>query len=90
MTFVIAYPTNAELLQKTYDDFFQHVICDKIGAAAMVEGPNFYFGRDREGDTDALRKLCSKNEIQLEIVKPLTKGEAYISSSRIPGIGEKR
>lgn len=80
---VVAYPTNRELLNLNYRDFFQQIIVEKIGARAMVEGPNFYFGRDREGNVDTLDQLCTENDIRLQIVKPMLESKEYISSSRI-------
>ncbi|PQO26931.1 bifunctional riboflavin kinase/FAD synthetase [Blastopirellula marina] len=82
---VIAYPTTPELLQLTPDEFFQQIIVQKMAAKAMVEGPNFNFGKDRAGDVQTLAALCQKNGIVLDIVEPLTRpGETeYVSSSRI-------
>lgn len=80
---VVAYSTNLELLKLGYRDFFQQIVVEQIGAKAMVEGPNFYFGRDREGNTQRLAELCQKNQIQLEIVQPILDGSQLISSSRI-------
>ncbi|QDU74784.1 Riboflavin kinase [Bremerella volcania] len=82
---VIAYPTTPELLQLTPDEFFQQIIVQKMAAKAMVEGPNFNFGKDRAGDVKTLEALCLKNGILLDIVEPLTRpGETeYVSSSRI-------
>ncbi|WDI42814.1 bifunctional riboflavin kinase/FAD synthetase [Bremerella sp. P1] len=82
---VIAYPTTPELLQLTPDEFFQQIIVQKMAAKAMVEGPNFNFGKDRAGDVKTLEALCQTNGIMLDIVEPLTRpGETeYVSSSRI-------
>jgi len=82
---VIAYPTTPELLQLTPDEFFQQIIVQKMAAKAMVEGPNFNFGKDRAGDVHTLASLCEKNGMKLDIVEPLTRpGETeYVSSSRI-------
>ena len=80
---VVAYPTNRELLQLTYQQFFQQIVVDKLGAKAMVEGPNFFFGHKREGTVERLGELCQANEIQLEIVKPRIETDLLISSSRI-------
>lgn len=80
---VLAYPTNRELLGLSYLEFFQQIVVDALDAKAMVEGPNFYFGRNREGDTDKLKQLCHQNEIALEIVTPKKVDHDFISSSRI-------
>jgi len=80
---VIAYPTNAELLNLDYRDFFQEIVVQAIGAKAMVEGPNFFFGRQRLGNPEKLGELCARHQIQLEIVEPLMVDQQFISSSRI-------
>lgn len=80
---VVAYPTNQEMLQLSYTDFFDRIIVERIGAKAMVEGPNFYFGRDREGNVERLRQLCRDRDINLKIVDPILESDSYISSSRI-------
>ena len=80
---VVAYPTDRKLLQLTYHEFFQQIVVEQMGAQAMVEGPNFYFGRDREGTVDRLRELCCDFGIELKIVEPRLETDALISSSRI-------
>lgn len=80
---VVAYPTNREMLQLSYREFFQQIIVDELGAKAIVEGPNFFFGRDREGTVDKLNLLCQEHEIQLKIVEPRLATDSFISSSRI-------
>lgn len=82
---MIAYPTDMALLELSPEDFFQRIVIDKLQAKAMVEGPNFYFGRDRRGDTQLLGQLCDQHSLALEIVQPrqLPGDEAIISSSRV-------
>ncbi|MFK7768319.1 MAG: bifunctional riboflavin kinase/FAD synthetase [Mariniblastus sp.] len=80
---VVAYPTDKALLGLTYQEFFQQIIVDQLGAKAMVEGPNFFFGRGREGTTEKLAELCVSNSMQLKIVEPMLESDEYISSSRI-------
>ncbi len=80
---MIAYPTDQALLELEYAEFFQKIVIDKVAATAMVEGPNFYFGKGRAGDTEKLRQLCEQNTIELDIVQPEESGSQLISSSRI-------
>lgn len=80
---LIAYPTNMEMLQKTPVEFFESVIVEKISAKAIVEGPNFFFGKGRAGTTETLLELSSQHGIDAEIVNPKIDGESLISSSRI-------
>ena len=80
---VVAYPTDHELLQMTPEEFFNHMVKETFSAKGLVEGPNFYFGRDRAGDVARLRELCDSNQCELEIVQPTLESDSYISSSRI-------
>jgi len=80
---VVAYPTDKELLQLSAREFFRQIVVDKIGAAAMVEGPNFYFGKGREGNTEVLKTLCDEHGIPLKIMDAKIEGPDLISSSRI-------
>lgn len=82
---VVAYPTDLTLLQLEYEDFFQQVVLEQIGARAMVEGPNFFFGHERRGDVRRLGELCAAHEMELEVVQPKLEEACaeMISSSRI-------
>ncbi len=83
---VIAYPTDMELLSLTHQEFFNQIVVDQIGVKAMVEGPNFFFGKDRGGNVATLADHCSENNIQLEIMSPVVdnpEDTELISSSRI-------
>ena len=50
---------------------------------AIVEGPNFFFGRNRSGTIDYLAELCRRTGVQLEVVEPLWVDGHCVSSSRI-------
>jgi riboflavin kinase / FMN adenylyltransferase len=80
---LIAYPTSRELLQLEYQQFFDDIVIKTLGARAMVEGPNFYFGRNRNGDVKKLATLCAAHNMKLEIVEPEINDESFVSSSRI-------
>jgi riboflavin kinase/FMN adenylyltransferase len=83
VTAVIAYPTDEALLVLSPEEFFARIVRDQLGARAMVEGPNFYFGRGRAGNIDVLGQLCQQSGVSLEIVPPLVVGGQYVSSSRV-------
>jgi riboflavin kinase/FMN adenylyltransferase len=80
---VVAYPTNRQLLTLSPEEFFDLIIRQRLQAKALVEGPNFFFGRNRAGDVDLLNQLCQRHLVQLEIVEPLLADGSYVSSSRI-------
>ncbi len=83
VTAVIAYPTDEALLALSPPEFYQRIVREQLGARAVVEGPNFFFGRGRAGNIEVLGQLCSSAGIALEIVQPLVLGGEYVSSSRV-------
>ena len=80
---MIAYPTDEALLNLTAADFFARIVLGALESRAMVEGPNFYFGRGRSGTIDVLRQLAAAAEITLDIVDPLVVDGEVVSSSRV-------
>jgi riboflavin kinase/FMN adenylyltransferase len=80
---LIAYPPTEAFLKLDPGQFFDQVLRTRLGARAVVEGPNFYFGRDRRGDIEVLGRLCRQAEISLEVVPPVELEGEYVSSSRI-------
>jgi riboflavin kinase/FMN adenylyltransferase len=85
---LVVFQTTKEFLKLTAAEFFQSLVIGRLGAAAMVEGPNFFFGRDRGGDIDVLKELCRANQVDLRIVEPTSIGDQMISSTRIRGLLE--
>ena len=80
---VVAYPTDEALLQLSAANFFQKIVQDALAAKAVVEGPNFYFGHNREGTIGRLAELCGAAGMTLDIVPPVEIGGAIVSSSRV-------
>lgn len=80
---VIAYPTDAELLAMSPDTFFNSIIRSELKSCGMVEGPNFYFGKDRAGDIDLLQRLCQQAGLTLDVVSAEQIDNRVISSSEI-------
>jgi riboflavin kinase/FMN adenylyltransferase len=82
VTAVIAYPTDEALLALSPEQFFHRIVQEKLGARAMVEGPNFFFGHNRAGNIETLTQLCQQAKVSLEIVPPTLAGGEIVSSSR--------
>lgn len=80
---VIAYPTDWALLKRTPEEFFQTIVQQELDAKGLVEGPNFFFGRDRAGDIATLQRLCEAAGITLTVVPPVEVGGRIVSSSSI-------
>ncbi|NLX54781.1 MAG: riboflavin biosynthesis protein RibF [Planctomycetaceae bacterium] len=80
---VIAYPTDWAILSLTADEFFARILRAQLDVRALVEGPNFFFGRHRRGTIAYLARLCRQAGVELEVVEPLQVDGDYVSSSRI-------
>jgi riboflavin kinase / FMN adenylyltransferase len=80
---IVAYPTDLRLLQLSAQQFFDRIVVEAIGARAMVEGPNFYFGHNREGTIDRLVEMTRRAGMTLDIVRPVELEGQLVSSSLI-------
>lgn len=82
---VVILQTDASLLALSAREFFDQVICGNLRAVGLIEGPNFGFGRGREGNLDTLAEFCKAAKLVLEVVQPLQLHGEMVSSSRIRG-----
>ena len=80
---VVAYPTDEALLRLTAREFFDSLVVEALGAKALVEGPNFYFGHDRGGNVDLLGEFTAAAGMTLDVVEPVSLAGELVSSSRI-------
>jgi riboflavin kinase/FMN adenylyltransferase len=81
--YLVICQTSAEFLRLSAETFFRSLVVERLGARAMVEGPNFFFGRDRAGDVQMLEGLCRKHDIRFSIAGPVSVDGEMISSTRI-------
>src|SRR5262249_54486110 len=80
---VVILRTTPGLLHLTAREFFGQVIRERFQARALVEGYNFGFGRNREGNVDTLRELCAAAGLGLTVVPPWQADGRPVSSSRV-------
>ncbi|HEY4235303.1 MAG TPA: bifunctional riboflavin kinase/FAD synthetase [Lacipirellulaceae bacterium] len=80
---VVAYPTDEALLSLSAQEFFDRIVRDELSARALVEGPNFYFGHNREGTIERLHELTTAAGITLDVVPPVQVDGELVSSSRV-------
>ena len=80
---VIAFAADAELLELSPHEFFNRIILRHLGSRAIVEGPNFFFGHNRQGDVELLGQLCIEHGLVLDVVDPIVVDGEIVSSSRI-------
>jgi riboflavin kinase / FMN adenylyltransferase len=80
---MVVYSTDLRLLNLSAEDFFQSVVLGEFDAIGMVEGPNFFFGRNRSGTIKQLTDFCKAADIELDAVPPVFVGTQMVSSSVI-------
>jgi riboflavin kinase/FMN adenylyltransferase len=85
---VIVLPTTRQFLNLTAEDFFQAIVRTELQARGLVEGPNFYFGRNRAGSITVLKGFCTSHRMTLEVVAPVIVDEQLVSSSVIRSLIE--
>ncbi len=54
-----------------------------LQAKAIVEGPNFFFGHNRQGTIETLGQFATEAHIALEVVPPVEIDGEMVSSSRV-------
>jgi riboflavin kinase/FMN adenylyltransferase len=80
---VVILRVTHEMLHLSAAQFFHEVIRERLAARVLVEGPNFGFGRNREGNVEVLAAHCGQNEIRLVVVPPVLHDGRPISTSRV-------
>jgi riboflavin kinase/FMN adenylyltransferase len=78
---VVTLQTDRELLDLSAKAFFQKIIGERLRARGVVEGFNFRFGKDRQGDLEMLRSWCAEKAMAFRIVEPFAHQGVAISSS---------
>ena len=80
---VLVQPVDRAFLALPAAAFYREVLRGAVGAAAIVEGPDFRFGADRQGDLALLESLAAGDGAEVITVAPLERGGEPVSSSRI-------
>ncbi len=80
---VIVLPTTQRFLTLTAEEFFHTIVRTELQARGLVEGPNFFFGKNRGGNIAVLRELCLKNQMVLDVIPPVIVDNQLVSSSVI-------
>ncbi len=80
---VVVLQTTPELLRLSARQFFDEVLMKRLAAKAVVEGENFAFGHDREGNVATLAELCAAAGVALAVVPPFRLAGVPVSSSRV-------
>lgn len=73
---VLILPFTAEFSRLSPADFVRTVLVDALGAALVVEGPNFRFGHRAAGDVRVLAELGADHDFRVEVVDLYEHGAA--------------
>jgi riboflavin kinase/FMN adenylyltransferase len=79
---MLVFDFDADLAATDAEDFVA-LLAERIGAAGVVTGEDFTFGRGRSGNAELLRETSAQYDIVAETVGPVSLGGEIISSSRI-------
>ncbi|HEX6073463.1 MAG TPA: bifunctional riboflavin kinase/FAD synthetase [Sphingomicrobium sp.] len=80
---MLVFRFDKALATTSAEDFVADVLARRIGAAGVVTGDDFTFGRGRKGDVETLRTLGAEHGIVAEAVAPVLLDATRISSGRI-------
>jgi riboflavin kinase/FMN adenylyltransferase len=80
---MLVFHFDRELASTTAEDFVGVLLHERIGAAGVVTGEDFTFGKGRAGNRQRLAELGAEVGIAARAVPPVMDGGAPVSSSRI-------
>jgi riboflavin kinase/FMN adenylyltransferase len=80
---MLVFRFDKELAATSAEDFVAELLAGRLGAAGVVTGDDFTFGRGRAGDVEALKQLGLRVGIAAEAVAPVLLDGTRISSGRI-------
>jgi riboflavin kinase / FMN adenylyltransferase len=80
---MLVFAFDGALAATTADSFVRDLLADRLGAAAVVTGEDFTFGRTRGGNITVLRAVGAEVGLQTRAVGPVLEGGEVVSSSRI-------
>jgi riboflavin kinase/FMN adenylyltransferase len=80
---MLVFEFNEALRSTSAEDFVTELLAKRIGAAGVVTGDDFTFGKDRGGNAELLRTLGQQHGIVAETVAPVLLDGERISSGRI-------
>ena len=82
-TAMLVFHFDAELAGTSAEDFVRVLLGERLGAAGVVTGEDFTFGKGRAGDRALLETLGREAGIAARAVAPVMDGGAPVSSSRV-------
>ena len=76
-------PFNYSLSNLSPKDFIETILLEKLNVRNIVVGPDFRFGKNREGSVSLLKRYQEKNILALHIADPFKIEGKVVSSSAL-------
>ncbi|HXS49037.1 MAG TPA: bifunctional riboflavin kinase/FAD synthetase [Sphingomicrobium sp.] len=80
---MLVFEFNERLRSTSAEDFVNELVAKRIGAAGVVTGDDFGFGKGRTGNVEVLRQLAAGRGIAAEAVAPVVLDGVRVSSGRV-------
>lgn len=80
---MMVFEFDADLASTGAEEFVEEILADRMGAAGVVTGTDFTFGRGRSGNAETLREIGEAKGIAAEAVPPVLLDGRPVSSSRV-------
>jgi riboflavin kinase/FMN adenylyltransferase len=80
---VIVVAFDLDLANLTPEAFVKGVLVDKIKAKKILVGYNYFFGKNRRGNVEMLKRLGQKYGFEVKVVDAMTVNDIPVSSSKI-------
>ena len=80
---MLVFRFGAGLAGTTAEEFVSGLLAGHLGAAGVVTGEDFTFGKGRGGNVQVLREIGAKHGIEAETVAPVLLDGTRISSGRV-------
>lgn len=81
--YLLVIPFSKEFAAQTSEQFIKDILIERIGAKAIVMGPNHRFGRNREGDYNSTHDLCEANGMEVIKINEFILHDIAVRSTQI-------
>ncbi|MEW6144949.1 MAG: bifunctional riboflavin kinase/FAD synthetase [Thermodesulfobacteriota bacterium] len=81
--FVACYTFTKEMSKITAKDFISEILVGRLKVKHLIIGPDFSFGRKREGNADLLKAMGKAYDFETSVIGPVFIDNEVVSSSAI-------
>lgn len=81
--FVAYYTFTEEISKISAKDFISRILVDKLKVQHLIVGPDFSFGRKREGNAELLKTMGSMYDFETRVLGPVYVDNEMVSSSAV-------